>query len=150
MAITVAAETNQASDEEPQEVVVAEINITPLTDVFLVLLIIALVALGASSETAMARQGLHVTPPRSDVATAIAKAAPVLTVTKTGEIYLDRTRVELAGLEAAVRQALAGGDTVLVRGDTSAQLGTAVRVMSIARKAGARNINVLTSPGDSQ
>jgi biopolymer transport protein ExbD len=144
----------EANDEEPQDGVVAEINITPLTDVFLVLLTICLVALTATSEKAVAReQSLQVIPPRSEVSSPLPqKRAPVLTVTKAGEIYLDHTRIELGAVEAAVGQALAAGhtDTVLIRGDTSAQLGTAVRVMSLARKAGARNINVLTAPGESQ
>jgi biopolymer transport protein ExbD len=151
MAMSVQAEL--VSEDEPQESVVAEINITPLTDVFLVLLIISLVALTATSEKAIAREGLDVTPPRSDTAALIRKEnAPVLTVTKSGEVYLDRKRIELAAVEAEVRQALAEHktDTVLVRGDTSAQLGTAVRVMSLARKAGARTIDVLTAPGDAK
>ena len=150
MSINAQAEVNE---EEPQEAVVAEINITPLTDVFLVLLTICLIALTATSEKAAAHDALQVTPPRSEVSSPLPqKLAPVLTVTKAGEIYLDHTRIELAGVEAAVGQALAAGhtDTVLIRGDTSAQLGTAVRVMSLARKAGARNINVLTAPGESQ
>jgi biopolymer transport protein ExbD len=151
MAISVQADS-LPSDEEPSEAVVAEINITPLTDVFLVLLIIALVALTASSDRAVPREGVAITPPRADTAQAIRKDnAPVLAVTRTGEIYLDRKKVELPALEAELRQALKDrqSDTVLVSGDTSAQLGTAVRVMSLARKAGARTINVLTAPANS-
>jgi biopolymer transport protein ExbD len=151
MAISVQAES-PSGDEEPAEAVVAEINITPLTDVFLVLLIISLVALTATSEKAVARDGFAITPPRAEAAQAIRNQnAPVLSVTRAGEIYLDRKKVALPEVEADVRQALKdrSTDTVLFRGDTSAQLGTAVRVMSLARKAGARNINVLTAPGDS-
>jgi biopolymer transport protein ExbD len=132
--------------------VVAEINITPLTDVFLVLLIIALVALTAGTERAVPREGFAITPPRADTAQTIRKDnAPVLAVTRTGEIYLDHKKVELPALEAELRRTLKDrqSDTVLVSGDTSAQLGTAVRVMSLARKAGARTINVLTAPGNS-
>jgi biopolymer transport protein ExbD len=148
MAISVQAES-PSGDEEPSEAVVAEINITPLTDVFLVLLIIALVALTATSEKAV---GFAITPPRAEAAQVIRNQnAPVLSVTRAGEIYLDRKKVALPEVEAEVRQALKdrSTDAVLFRGDTSAQLGTAVRVMSLARKAGARNINVLTAPGDS-
>jgi biopolymer transport protein ExbD len=143
----------EAIDEEQPEAVVAEINVTPLTDVFLVLLIISLVALTATSEKAIAREGLAITPPRADTAQVIkAEKAPVLTVTKEGGVYLDGKKVALAEVEAEVRGALATArtDVVLVRGDTSAHLGTAVRVMSLARKAGARTINVLTSPADSK
>jgi biopolymer transport protein ExbD len=151
MAITT-ADGNQAGEgcEECQEgSVVAEINITPLTDVFLVLLIIFMVTSTALTQSkAVADTMVHVTPPSAQAATPIpAKPAPVVTVTRAGEVYLGRDKVDIAGLEAAIRQALSRdhGDTVLLRGDTSAQLGTAVKAMSIARKAGARNIQVLTS-----
>jgi len=152
MAMTAPAENNQVSEgcDEPQEGVVAEINITPLTDVFLVLLIIFMVTSTAMTESkAAADTGVEVTPPRSDAASVIKKRVdPVLTVTAAGDVYLGREKVDVASLEPAIRKALADGETqtVLLRGDTSAQLGAAVHVMSIARKAGAKNIHVLTSP----
>lgn len=152
MAISVQAEGNGQGGEgceECQEGVVAEINITPLTDVFLVLLIIFMVTSTALTQSkAVADTGVRITPPRTQAAQPVAAGAqPVITVTRTGEIYLGRTQVDLPRLEAAVRQALAAtnSDTVLLRGDTSAQLGTAVKAMAIARQAGARNIQVLTT-----
>ena len=151
MAISIQAEGSQAFDccEEAQDGTVAEINITPLTDVFLVLLIIFMVASTATQARPEAHAAVAVTPPRSETASPTKKRTdPVLTVTRTGEVLLGRERVDRSGLEPAIRKALADGetDTVLLRGDFTVQLGAAVRVMSIARSAGARTIQILPSP----
>jgi biopolymer transport protein ExbD len=144
-----------ASDDsgETQEAVVAEINITPLTDVFLVLLIIFMVTSTAIVESEVAsRTGVKVALPKANAAGPVTKKRtdPVLTVTKSNEIYLFNKKVELANLEAEIRKALqdASSETLLLRGDKSVYLGAAVDVMSIAKKAGAKNIAILTSSGD--
>jgi biopolymer transport protein ExbD len=145
-----------ASGEEPgeaQETVVAEINITPLTDVFLVLLIIFMVTSTAIVESEVAsRTGVKVALPKANAAGPVTKKRtdPVLTVTKGNEIYLFNKKVDPANLEAEIKKALqdAGSETLLLRGDKSVYLGAAVDVMSIAKKAGAKNIAILTSTGD--
>ena len=72
---------------------------------------------------------------------------PVLTITKDGSIYLNRLRVEKENLEEAIRAELSrsGTDTLLLRGDRrAATMGLAMDIMGIAKKAGARNIGILT------
>ena len=143
-----------ASEEgEQQESVVAEINITPLTDVFLVLLIIFMVTSTAIVESEVAsRTGVKVALPRAQAAGPVTKkwTDPILTVTKTNELYLFNKKVEASNLESEIRKALqdAGSETLLLRGDKSVMLGAAVDVMSIAKKAGAKNIAILTSGGE--
>ena len=144
--------TNTNEDGEVQESVVAEINITPLTDVFLVLLIIFMVTSTAIVESEVAsRTGVKVALPRAQAAGPVTKKRtdPILTVTKGNELYLFNKKVEAANLEAEIRKALqeAGSETLLLRGDKSVMLGAAVDVMSIAKKAGAKNIAILTSGG---
>jgi biopolymer transport protein ExbD len=145
--------TNTNEDGEVQESVVAEINITPLTDVFLVLLIIFMVTSTAIVESEVAsRTGVKVALPRAQAAGPVTKKRtdPILTVTKGNELYLFNKKVEVANLEAEIRKSLqdAGSETLLLRGDKSVMLGAAVDVMSIAKKAGAKNIAILTSGGD--
>jgi biopolymer transport protein ExbD len=138
---------------EAQESVVAEINITPLTDVFLVLLIIFMVTSTAIVESEVAsRTGVKVALPKANAAGPVTKKRtdPILTVTKGNEIYLFNKKVEPANLETEIRKALsdAGSETLLLRGDKNVMLGAAVDVMSIAKKAGAKNIAILTSSGE--
>jgi biopolymer transport protein ExbD len=140
---------------EVQETVVAEINITPLTDVFLVLLIIFMVTSTAIVESEVAsRTGVKVALPKANAAGPVTKKRtdPVLTVTKSNEIFLFNKKVEAANLESEIRKALqdAGSETLLLRGDKNVYLGAAVDVMSIAKKAGAKNIAILTSTGDAK
>src|SRR5579871_4696229 len=133
------------------ETVVAEINITPLTDVFLVLLIIFMVTSTALVESEVSsRAGMKVVLPKANAAGPVSqrRSDPILTVTKTGELYLGSHKVEAANLEADIRKALSdvGSETLLIRGDKSVLLGAAVDIMSTAKKAGATHIAILTAP----
>ena len=154
MGMNVQLDDGQGAVEEaegPAESVVAEINITPLTDVFLVLLIIFMVTSTALVESEVAsRAGMKVVLPKANAAGPVSqrRSDPVLTVTKTGEIYLGSHKIEPANLEADIRKALAdvGSGTLLIRGDKSVLLGSAVDIMSTAKKAGANHIAILTAP----
>jgi biopolymer transport protein ExbD len=143
------ASPDTSGEDEGNEAIVAEINITPLTDVFLVLLIIFMVTSTAIVESEVAsRSGVKVALPRSNAAGAVTKRRtdPVLTVTKNNELYLWNRRIEPARLEEEIRKALAEVDseTLLLRGDKSVFLGAAVDLMAVAKKAGAKNIAILT------
>jgi biopolymer transport protein ExbD len=131
--------------------VVAEINITPLTDVFLVLLIIFMVTSTALVESEVAsRAGMKVVLPKANAAGPVSqrRSDPVLTVTKSNELYLGSRKLEAGNLEAEIRKALAetGSETLLIRGDKNVFLGAAVDIMSVAKKAGATKIAILTAP----
>ena len=138
------------SDEEGgADAIVAEINITPLTDVFLVLLIIFMVTSSAIVETEKAsRSGVKVTLPKSQTAGPVTKRRtdPILTITKANELFVFNKKVAPDQLEAELKKAFAdvGSDTLLIRGDKSVYLGAAVDLMSIARRAGAAHIAILT------
>src|SRR3954447_2662942 len=95
--------------EAGAESVVAEINITPLTDVFLVLLIIFMVTSTALVESEVAsRAGMKVVLPKANAAGPVSqrRSDPVLTVTKSNELYLGARKLEPSNLEAEIRKAL--------------------------------------------
>jgi biopolymer transport protein ExbD len=138
---------------EAADAVVAEINITPLTDVFLVLLIIFMVGTTALVETeAMSRAGVKVALPAANAAGPVTKKRtdPILTVTAAGDLYLFNKKVAPENLEAEIKKALEAvqSETLLLRGDQNVMLGKAVNVMSVAKKAGARNIAILTQQAE--
>src|SRR3954462_1876132 len=155
MGMNVQLDDGNATGEEADtgnEAVVAEINITPLTDVFLVLLIIFMVTSTALVESeAASRAGVKVVLPKANTAGPVSqrRSDPVLTVTKANEIYLGSKKVEIANLEAEIKKALTevGSETLLIRGDKSVLLGAVVDIMSVAKKAGASHIAILTAPG---
>ena len=139
-------------DGVSSESVVAEINITPLTDVFLVLLIIFMVTSTALVESeAASRAGMKVVLPKANAAGPVSqrRSDPVLTVTKGNEIYLGAKKIDPKDLEAEIHKALqdVGSETLLIRGDKNVLLGSAVDIMSTAKRAGASHIAILTAPG---
>ncbi len=128
--------------EELGEDIVAEINITPLTDIFLVLLIIFMV-----TTSVISNQGKEVDLPSSTVAAATPQGVSV-TVTAAGEIQVNETTVTQAQLPAALKSALdkAREKVVVLRGDRRVALGQAVNILDLAQQAGARGFALATKP----
>lgn len=118
--------------------IVAEINITPLTDIFLVLLIIFMI-----TSSAIVESGGKVNLP-SAVKTQSEPRGTTVTLTPSHEIYVNHKKVNEASLENALREVLNASPEkiVILRGDREVLLGEAVRVLSIVKKAGASEIAI--------
>jgi len=129
-----------SDDTGRDEDVVAEINVTPLTDIFLVLLIIFMV-----TSTTLAQTGLNVNLPRSQTA-AGQVGGVTITATADGKLYANDRLTTLADLGGALQTAFAGGRdrVVTIRGDERVVLQTLVQLMDISRRAGAEKIGVAT------
>ena len=119
---------------------------------FLVLLIIFMVTSTALVESEVAsRAGMKVVLPKANAAGPVSqrRSDPVLTVT-TRQRALPRRRASSTppNLEARDPQGATevGSETLLIRGDKNVLLGSAVDIMSVAKKAGAPNIAILTAP----
>jgi biopolymer transport protein ExbD len=124
---------NQSSDN-----IIAEINITPLTDIFLVLLIIFMI-----TSSAIIESGGRVNLP-SAAKTETAPRGISVTLTPEQDIYVNQKKVTKDELEPALRAALGAGPdkTVILRGDRNVLLGDAVWVLSVIKKSGASDIAV--------
>jgi biopolymer transport protein ExbD len=116
----------------------AEINITPLTDIFLVLLIIFMI-----TSSAMIESGGKVNLPKA-VATQSESRGTTVTLSPKHEIYVNQKKVSEEGLEAALKDALNANANkiVILRGDKDVLLGDTVKVMSIIKRAGASEIAI--------
>ena len=129
-------------DAEGDEAIVAEINITPLTDVFLVLLIIFMV-----TSSVVANQSKNIDLPGAEVSDNTPQGVTV-TVEKTGQMLVNDVPTPEAELYAALEKALA--DTreklVILRGDRKVLLGQAVNILDLAQQAGATGIALATKP----
>jgi len=118
--------------------IMAEINITPLTDIFLVLLIIFMI-----TSSAMVESGGKVNLPKA-VATQSEARGTTVTLTPKHEIYVNQKKVGEESLEATLKDALntSPDKTVILRGDKDVLLGETVKVMSIIKRAGASEIAI--------
>jgi biopolymer transport protein ExbD len=129
-------------DQGLDDGVVAEINITPLTDVFLVLLIIFMV-----TSSVVANQSKNIDLPGAEVSETAPQGVTV-TVDESGGILVNDQPVASAALFEALEAALA--DTrekvVILRGDKKVLLGQAVNILDLAQQAGAKGIALATKP----
>ena len=130
----------EGDNSEPP--IVAEINVTPLTDIFLVLLIIFMV-----TSTALTQQGTKVNLPRAGAGGA-EPSGIIVTATADHHIELNGKPVELDGLRAALDAAFQKGPerSVILQGDRNVVLEQAVQIMTIAKEAGAERIAIATAP----
>ncbi len=131
-----------SADEPIGDDIVAEINITPLTDIFLVLLIIFMV-----TSSVISSQGKNVNLPEAAQSTTTPQGVSV-TLTEAGEIQVNDRTVSREELPEALREALAGAKekVVVLRGDRKVLFGDAVSILDVAEQAGAEGIALATKP----
>jgi len=114
--------------------IVAEINITPLTDVFLVLLIIFMITTSAMMKPEDVQ--LPETSEKDEQTKGV-----LVTMTPSKEIYINDRPVagDDAALVGALRDAMASTQekVVILAGDREVVLGEVVRVLGLAKEAGA-------------
>ncbi|WP_426955920.1 ExbD/TolR family protein [Muricoccus radiodurans] len=119
----------------------SDINVTPLVDVMLVLLIVFMVA------APMMMVGVPVQLPRT-AAARVAQTAPpiVVSVARDGAVFVRRDPVpeaELANRLRALRQAEGGEAPVYVRGDRAVPYGEVMRVMGRVSQAGIGRVSLI-------
>ncbi len=124
--------------------VFADINITPLTDIFLVLLIIFMVTTAVTIESAA-----HVDLPKAEDKPASNEKPKGIIVTYTADhlIYLNEKQVTEPELVPQLHDALANSTDkiVIFQGDPKVILGDMVRILDMAKSAGAEAIAIAVS-----
>lgn len=115
-----------------------QINITPLTDIFLVLLIIFMITASISVESAA-----HVGLPLAENTTP-EKRGVVVTYTIDHEIFVNSKDIPVSELDPVLRAALAKIEpkVVILQGDRKVLLGDLVKLLKIAKSAGAEQIAI--------
>ena len=116
----------------------SEINITPLTDIFLVLLIIFMV-----TSAAMVESGAKISLPDVDSTSAQPREITI-TVTPTNDIFVNSNLTAYEDLEMVLHGLVSARPDipVVLEGDREVLFGQAVRILSIAQKAGATQIAI--------
>ena len=130
--------------------VTSEINVTPMADVMLVLLIIFMVV------TPMLQKGQSVDLARTrnpvDMKEADRDDAVLVAVTRDGKFFLNKDRVVIDDLAAKVNDLLNTRleKTVFVKSDFRAKYGDVVQVVDSIRNAGVDKVGLLTERLDDQ
>ena len=125
----------------------SEINVTPMVDVMLVLLIIFIVA------APLMTVGVPIDLPKTQAKQLNTDQKPItISVNNEGLIFVGEQAVQLANIIEAVTAATPNGieDRVYVRGDTSASYGTVMEVMGALSGAGFTKIGLLTDQAEKQ
>ena len=120
-----------------------DINVTPMVDLYLVLLLIFIIM------TTAGLQGLKVHLPSESAATSLAKKKiQAITVSNDGKICLNTVPVTLTELEERLgeQKALSPDFPVVVRGDSAAQYKAVMDVLNICAKLGILQVSLATKP----
>ena len=119
---------------------VAEINITPFTDVILVLLVIFMITTPLLSQS-----GMDVELPKASTAQSLnAKTDVMITITKEGAVYLEGravTKDELKERMGTVKR-YGSNVSVILNIDEGVQFKNVVSVLDVLRALGIKNFNI--------
>jgi biopolymer transport protein TolR len=120
----------------------AEINIIPLVDVVLVLLLIFMLT------APMMYRGIDVNLPRAAAKPTAVEERLVLTVTKDRVLYLNDKRIPPSGLEGALRDAFRTRTekTLYLKADAGLAYGAVIETMDMVRRAGIERLGMVTEP----
>jgi biopolymer transport protein TolR len=121
----------RASERDDYEI--SGINVTPLVDIMLVLLVIFMV-----TTTYIAKEAISIELPRAVSAGEAPPASLLLTVTKTGQIFLDGVAVDEAALAQRIRATPGKREDVqaVIAADREAMHGAVVTVLDVLRSEG--------------
>lgn len=120
----------------------AEINVIPLVDVMLVLLVIFMVT------APMLYRGMDIKLPTSTSNTIKPEERIVLTIERDQKLYLDKDPIGLAQLEERLRAVRQRNEevSVFLRADRDVPYGTVIQVMDGVKKAGIEKLGMVTDP----
>jgi biopolymer transport protein TolR len=120
----------------------AEINIIPLVDVVLVLLLIFMLT------APMMYRGIDVNLPKAASKPTAVEERLVLTVTKDNALYLNERRLSSNALEMELRRTFANrtDKTLYLKADAGLAYGAVVETMDRVRRAGIERLGMVTEP----
>jgi biopolymer transport protein ExbD len=123
--------------------IVAEINVTPLVDIMLVLLIIFML-----TAHMIAKQAIEVELPRAAQSAAVPPTTIAITLAKDGALYLDDAPVTADALRTSIRAAVAKDPKTqaLIIGDKSVPHGRVVWVLDTIRSLGLVSFAIQIDP----
>jgi biopolymer transport protein TolR len=128
---------------KPGQTTLSEINVTPLVDVMLVLLIIFMIT------APMLQQGVDVNLPQEGGGNLDpSRERLVITLAKNERLFLNDRRIDFPELEQTLRQASGATREVFLRADKDIPYGLVVKMMAVIKQAGIERLGIVTVPAD--
>ncbi len=134
-----AGKSKWTQDTEPM----GEINVTPLVDVMLVLLIIFMIT------APLLTQGVNVDLPETESSALQQNIEPlVITIKANGKIFMQKHAIKIEQLAPRIKamQEQKPGIPVFIRGDAKTPYGRVATVMSSLESAGIKKLGLVTEP----
>ena len=123
--------------------IIAEINVTPLVDIMLVLLIIFML-----TANLIAQQAIEVELPKASQSTSLNPTTLAMTLTRDGALYLNGKPTTPQALRDAVRDAVAKDPKTqaIISGDKSVSHGRVVWVLDVVKSLGVSSFAIQIDP----
>ena len=120
----------------------SEINVVSLIDVMLLLLVIFMIT------APMMQGGVDVALPKADAKPLDPKSGMVVSIDRSGAVYVDETKMSLSEFRSAFRSLASKrtSDGVYLRGDANVPYGVVTQVIAIMRAAGVSDVGLMTDP----
>ena len=120
----------------------ADINVTPLVDVVLVLLIIFMVT------APVLQSGIEVEVPHTKTVKEITEERLVITIDRHQEVFLNNDPININQVGARIRQKIRDpqGQSIFIRADEDVPFGAFATVMDAVKQAGITNVSIVTQP----
>jgi biopolymer transport protein ExbD len=123
--------------------IIAEINVTPLVDIMLVLLIIFML-----TANLIAKQAIEVELPRASQSTSLNPTTLAITLTREGSLYLNGKPTTPAALRDAVQASVAKDPKTqaIISGDKAVSHGRVVWVLDVVKSLGVASFAIQIDP----
>jgi biopolymer transport protein ExbD/biopolymer transport protein TolR len=123
----------------------SDINITPLVDVVLVLLIIFMVT------APVLQSGIEVAVPKTRTVKEITEERLVISIDKKQRVYLGNDPININDIAAQIRQRIRDPQrqSIFIRADEDVPFGAFATVMDSVKQSGISNVSIVTQPLDS-
>ena len=120
----------------------ADINVTPLVDVVLVMLIIFMVS------APVLQSGIEVEVPHTRTVQEITEERLIITIDRQQKVFLGNDPININQIGAQLRRKIRDpqGQSVFVRADEEVPFGAFATVMDAVKQAGITNVSIVTQP----
>jgi biopolymer transport protein ExbD len=129
-------------DKEDLQAPLSEINMIPLVDIMLVLLVIFLIT------APILTSSIQLNLPKDSGISAQEKNPITLSITKNGEYFLEERSFLIKDLEEHLKKIAKENidSQINIRADTDTQFGNVSHILSISQKLGLKNVGFITEP----